>query len=220
MYAINTVLLENTGLTLEQTAQKGMEQFQYLPEYESYYHTHGDTNYFHSVQISAGERQGDTIRLYYPDRYAHYADYDWLCVTLESQEDGSYRFVSNLPAEKPTITTVYPKGDPVLTISLEDLKPLEPEPVTVTRRENDCAERGYGIGITTENGEEYSFPALPLHRRAMCTPPSSTMKPAGKEAGRNGDVGCFFTYPAGSDVKAADAGKLLPLRLYRRGGLL
>lgn len=200
VYAINTVLLENTGLTLEQTAQKGMEQFQYLPEYESYYHTHGDTNYFHSVQISAGERQGDTIRLYYPDRYAHYADYDWLCVTLESQEDGSYRFVSNLPAEKPTITTVYPKGDPVLTISLEDLKPLEPEPVTVTRRENDCAERGYGIGITTENGEEYSF------RPYRSTDGNVYAALIYDEAAGNGgmsewDVGCFFTYPAGSDVK-------------------
>lgn len=197
---INTVLLENTGLTLEQTAQKGMEQFQYLPEYESYYHSHGDTNYFHSVQITAGERQGETIRLYYPDRYAHYADYDWLCVTLESQEDGSYRFVSNLPAEKPAIATVYPEGDPVLTISLKDLKPLEPEPATVTHRENDCAERGYGIGITTENGEVYSF------RPYRSTDGNVYAALIYDEAAGNGgmsewDAGCFFTYPAGSDVK-------------------
>ena len=44
--AINQVLLENTGLTLEETGRIGMDYFQYLPEYDAYYHSHGDTNYF------------------------------------------------------------------------------------------------------------------------------------------------------------------------------
>ena len=39
--AINQVLLENTGLTLDETEQIGMESFQYLPEYNAYYHSHG-----------------------------------------------------------------------------------------------------------------------------------------------------------------------------------
>ena len=63
--AINQVLLENTGLTLEETGRIGMDYFQYLPEYDAYYHSHGDTNYFSGVNITAGERVGDTIRLYY-----------------------------------------------------------------------------------------------------------------------------------------------------------
>ena len=116
---MNTVLLENTGLTLDETKQIGLEFFQYLPEYDAYYHSHGDTNYFYGVNITSGERVGNTIRLYYPDTSARY-DSAWLCVTLEAQDDGSYWFVSNQPSEQPAIPTVYPEGDPVLTIPLTD----------------------------------------------------------------------------------------------------
>ena len=52
--AINQVLLENTGLTLEETGRIGMDYFQYLPEYDAYYHSHGDTNYFSGVNILPG----------------------------------------------------------------------------------------------------------------------------------------------------------------------
>ena len=197
--AIDTVLLENTGLTLDKTSKTGMEYFQYLPQYESYYHTHGDTNYFHSVRITAGERQDDTIRLYYPDNFARYPDYDWLCVTLAVQEDGSLWFVSNLPSEKPAIATVYPEGDPALTISLEDAVPCVPVPVTVTRRQDDCADRGYGIQITTQGGEEYSFRpyrSTDGHVYAAIIYDEA----AGRDGMAAWDAGCFFTYPTGSDV--------------------
>lgn len=197
--AIDTVLLENTGLTLDKTSKTGMEYFQYLPQYESYYHSHGDTNYFHSVRITAGERQGDTIRLYYPDDFARYPDYDWLCVTLAVQEDGSLWFVSNLPSEKPAIATVYPEGDPALTISLEDAVPCVPVPVTVTRRQDDCADRGYGIQITTQGGEEYSFRpyrSTDGHVYAAIIYDEA----AGRDGMAAWDAGCFFTYPTGSDV--------------------
>ena len=123
---MDAVLLENTGLTLAETAGIGLEHFQHLPEYDAYYHTHGDTNYFHSVQIAVGERTGDTLRLYYPDSFARYEDCDWLCVTLAAQSDGSYWFVSNQPSEKPAIPTVSPEEGPVLTISLTDLAPYTP----------------------------------------------------------------------------------------------
>lgn len=197
--AIDTVLLENTGLTLDKTSKTGMEHFQYLPQYESYYHTHGDTNYFHSVRITAGERQGDTIRLYYPDDFSRYPDYDWLCVTLAVQEDGSLWFVSNLPSEKPAIATVYPEGDPALTISLEDTAAVSPEPVTVTRRQDDCAERGYGILITTQGGEEYSFRP---YRSTDGNVYAAIIydEAAGRDGMAAWDVGCFFTYPEGSNV--------------------
>ena len=85
--AIDQVLLEYTGLTLDETAQIGMDYFQYLPGYGAYYHSHGDTNYWRDVFISAGERKGNTIRLYYWDNFARY-ECDWLCVTLEVQADG------------------------------------------------------------------------------------------------------------------------------------
>lgn len=196
---IDTVLLENTGLTLDETSKTGMEHFQYLPEYETYYHSHGDTNYFHSVRITAGERQGDTIRLYYPDNFSRYPDYDWLCVTLEVQEDGSLWFVSNLPSEKPAIATVYPEGDPALSISLEDAVPCVPVPVNVTRRQDDCAGRGYGILITTQGGEEYSFrPYLSTDGHVYAAVIYD--EAAGWDGMAAWDAGCFFTYPEGSDV--------------------
>ena len=93
---------------------------------------------------------GNTIRLYYPDTSARY-DSAWLCVTLEAQDDGSYWFVSNQPSEQPAIPTVYPEGDPVLTIPLTDLTPYEPEAVEVTRHTGDCAERGGGYGVDSED---------------------------------------------------------------------
>lgn len=196
---IDTVLLENTGLTLDETSKTGMEHFQYLPEYETYYHSHGDTNYFHSVRITAGERQGDTIRLYYPDNFSRYPDYDWLCVTLEVQEDGSLWFVSNLPSGKPAIATVYPEGDPALSISLEDAVPCVPVPVNVTRRQDDCADRGYGILITTQGGEEYSFrPYLSTDGHVYAAVIYD--EAAGRDGMAAWDAGGFFTYPEGSDV--------------------
>lgn len=197
--AIDTVLLENTGLTLDKTSKTGMEHFQYLPQYESYYHSHGDTNYFHSVRITAGERQGDTIRLYYPDDFSRYPDYDWLCVTLAVQEDGSLWFVSNRPAEKPAIATVYPEGDPTLTLSLEDAMPCVPVPVNVTRRQDDCAERGYGILITTQGGEEYSFRP---YRSTDGNVYAAVIydEAAGRDGMAAWDAGCFFTFPEDSNV--------------------
>ena len=190
---LDAVLLENTGLTLSQTAGIGLEQFQYLPEYDAYYHTHGDTNYLHNIYVAAGERTGNTLQLYYTQTGG------WSCVTLEEQSDGSYWFVSNQPAEKPAIPTVYPEGEPVLTISLADLTPNELEPVTVTHRQNDCAERGYGIRITTRGGEEHSFRPYRstdgnIYAARIL---SSAVDPDGMLVW---DVETFFTYPAGTDV--------------------
>ena len=143
--AINQVLLENTGLTLDETEQIGMESFQYLPEYNAYYHSHGDTNYWGDVFISAGEREGGTIRLYYWDNFARY-DCDWLCLTLEVQADGRCWFVSNQPSEKPSIPTAYPETEPVLAISLAEAEPLSMEPVALTERRDDCQQVYYTLG--------------------------------------------------------------------------
>ena len=190
---INQVLLENTGLTLEETGQTGLENFQYIPEYDAYYHSHGDTNYFHGVQITAGEREGTTVRLYYPDSSARY-DSDWLCVTLEAQGDGSYWFVSNQPSEKPAIPTAYPEGDPVLTIPLTDREPYEPTSIHVERRTDDCADRGSGIGVIAENGEDVSL------RTYLSTDGNLYAAIIYDEAAGTDlwDAGCFFTFPEGN----------------------
>lgn len=200
--AIDQVLLENTGLTLDETEGIGLEYFQYLPEYDAYYHSHGDTNYFINVQIAAGEREGDTIRLYY-DRAR--TDSGWACVTLEAQDDGSYWFVSNQPSERPAIPTVYPEGDPVLTIPLTDLTPYEPQAVEVTRHQDDCAERGTGYIMHTEDGDELSV------RTYLSTDGNLYAAVIYDEAAGNGrmavwDVGCFFTFPEHNTLSYNDAG--------------
>lgn len=191
---LDAVLLENTGLTLAETAGTGLEQFQYLPEYDAYYHTHGDTNYFVDVNVVAGERSGNIVRLYY-DRAR--TDSGWACVTLEQQSDGSFWFVSNQPAEKPIIPTVYPEGDPVLTIPLTDLEPYEPAPASVTHRSGDCAERGGGMLVNAEDGSQVSVHPY------LSTDGNMYLAVIYDAAVGNGqmitwDVGCFFTFPESS----------------------
>ncbi len=200
--AINQVLLENTGLTLEETGRIGMDYFQYLPEYDAYYHSHGDTNYFSGVNITAGERVGDTIRLYYDDTF--HVD-GWKCVTLEEQADGSYWFVSNQPSERPAIPTVYPEGEPVLTIPLTDLTPYEPETMEVIRHRNDCAERGPGYIMHTEDGDELSVRTY-LSTDGNLYAAVIYDEAAGRDGMRTWDVGCFFTFPEHNTLSYSDSG--------------
>lgn len=195
--AISSVLLENTGLTLDQINQIGLEDFTYLEQYDAYYHTHGDTNYFHGVNITAGEREGKVVRLYYPDSGRY--DCDWLCVTLEEQEDGSYWFISNLPSKKPAISTVLPAGDPVLTIPLTDLSPYEPEAMPVERHSSDCAQRGGGWRISAEDGSDVGIrPYLSTDGSLYAAIEYETA--AGRDGMSAWDVGCFFTFPEGNSI--------------------
>ncbi|WP_298030727.1 M56 family metallopeptidase [uncultured Dysosmobacter sp.] len=196
--SMDRVLLENTGLTLTETQQTGLEYFQYLPEYNAYYNTHGDTNYFYGVQITAGTRENNTIRLYYPDSSARY-DCDWLCVTLQEQEDGTYWFLSNQPSEKPAIPTVLPEGEPVLTIPLTDLAPYEPEAVAVERRSNDCAARGGGWSIDAEDGSSVSLrPYLSTDGNLYAA--ILFDEAAGRDGPSVWEAGCFFTFPEGNSI--------------------
>lgn len=191
---IDDILLTHTGLSLADTRQVGLANFMYLEQYNAYYHTHGDTNYMANVVISAGEREGGTIRLYYADGDARYPGCDWLCVTLAEQEDGNYWFVSNLPCEKPAISTVYPEGEPVLTIPLTGLAPYKPETVPVEQHTDDCAERGGGWSISAEDGSDVSV------RSYLSTDGNRYAAIIYDEAvGPDGmmiwDAGCFFTFP-------------------------
>ncbi|MEG1857652.1 MAG: hypothetical protein RR216_02855, partial [Pseudoflavonifractor sp.] len=178
-------LLQSTGLSLEETRKLGLEEFTYLPEQDAYFWAHGDTNYRGRVDITAGEREGDKIRLYYNDTYLGTG---WTCVTLQAVE-GGYYFVSNLPAEKPALPTVLPKGKPELTIALDGLAPYEIAPVTVTRHRDDCAERldAYALGdyifrtYRSTDGQAY---AAIIYDEA-----------AGPDGMAVWDAGCFFTLP-------------------------
>lgn len=186
--AMDVVLLANTGLTLDETAKIGLDNFARLSQSGAYYHTHGDTNYFHSVQITAGEHVGSTVRLYYPDSGTRYPGCDWLCVTLAEQADGSYWFVSNQPCEKPAIPTVHPDWAPALTIPLGDLKPCEPETVTVTRHTDDCAERGGGY-MTDNNISVRAYRSTDGNTYAAVVYDEAV----GRDGMLTWDVGCFLT---------------------------
>ena len=60
--AADDFLRENTGLGLDQIAGGFGSMWTYLPEYDSYYLAHGDTNYV-SVTVTGGTRRGNTIEL-------------------------------------------------------------------------------------------------------------------------------------------------------------
>lgn len=134
---MDALLFQYTELTVADTQGLGLEHFTYLPEYDAYYWSHGDSNYRNQITFSSGTREDDLIHLYYNDDYMGGG---WKCATLRAAEEGYY-FVSNLPSEKPAIPPVLPEDDPVLTIPLDGLPPYEPEPMVVTRHTDDCAQR-------------------------------------------------------------------------------
>ncbi|MFR6185565.1 MAG: hypothetical protein ACLUJG_08455 [Lawsonibacter sp.] len=66
---MDAVLLEHTGLTLEETNLVGLGDFTYLPEYDAYYHFHGDTNYT-VPSFESGSRHDSILYLNYGDHGA------------------------------------------------------------------------------------------------------------------------------------------------------
>ena len=132
---MDAILSENAGLTLAETNQVSLDRFEaYDPANSAYYWVTGDAGPGNEFVFSAGTREQDTVRLYYTAQFYSGSLYrGWACVTLEEQPDGGYRFVSNLACEQPAIPTVYPEGDPVLTIPLTDLAPYE-APAVKTQR--------------------------------------------------------------------------------------
>ena len=137
---MDAFLLENTGLTLAQTNQVDLDAFDYLPEYDAYYHTHGDTNY-RSVTFTSGQRRGDYIQLYWKDFY--YGGETNECVTLLDRGDGQYWFVSHLLLDGDVPSAfAYPDEEPWMTIPLSGLTPYQPQKTTLTRHSMDCDRRG------------------------------------------------------------------------------
>lgn len=92
--AMEAAFLENTGLTIAQTRQIGMdrEDYYYLEEYDAYYHSHCEFAYdCFTVRQGVRQEDGTVVLLYYRPRSEAGAEG---IVTLVPHEDG-YWFVSN-----------------------------------------------------------------------------------------------------------------------------
>lgn len=94
--AIDAVLLQYTGLTLDETNRVNLSGFAYLEDYDAYYLLHGDTLELTTVTITAG---------YWDDAGSIVLEYDLPSmgsirlpsgtVILTPTEDGQYFIVSN-----------------------------------------------------------------------------------------------------------------------------
>lgn len=93
--AMQSSFLENTGLSMEQTQQLGIDKLTYLEEYKAYYHKHGDTAYM-LWQMQEGVKLNDgSVVLLYTQKLGSVQTKQ--VVTLKPHGD-TYLFVSNLPA--------------------------------------------------------------------------------------------------------------------------
>jgi hypothetical protein len=92
---MDKMLTENMGIALADTNEIGVDNFICLPEYNAYYFFHGDTNYRRKINFSSGEREGDTVRLFYNDEF--FCDGNKV-LTLQKR-NGAYLFVANQRVE-------------------------------------------------------------------------------------------------------------------------
>lgn len=189
---MDAILLTYTGLTAADMDPQTLESFIYLPEYDAYYFFRPleEEPSWTTVQFSAGEREGDTVRLYCQD--FSFGGYSTRCVTLAEQPYGSWRFVSHLLSERPAIPTVYPAWEPVMTIPLTDLEPLAPTPLPVTRHSGDQTGENLLTGVYDDTYILYQSTDGHLYAAVENQIVSD-------ETGIvTWDVGCFFTFPEGT----------------------
>lgn len=192
--AMDAFLLENTGLTLAQTNKVDLDAFDYLPDYDAYYLTKGDTNY-RSVTFTSGEREGSYIRLYWKDFY--YGSETNECVTLLDRGEGQYWFVSHLLVDGDIPSAfAYPEEEPWLTIPLDGLRAYEPQKMALARHSDDCAQRGAGFIIDSDDGNDAH--SVRIYRSTDGNVYAAVMQ--AEAAGRNGmaewEADVFFTVPA------------------------
>lgn len=198
---MDALLTEYTGRTAADMAPETLESLVYLPEEDAYYSFYPleVKPSWSLVQFSAGEQENRLIRLYYQD--FSFGGYGTLCVTLEEQTDGEYWFVSHTFAENVAIPTVYPEGEPWLTIPLTDLAPYEPERPQVVRHTSDRTEESLLTEVYDDSYILYRSTDGNLYAAVENEIVSD-------ESGIvTWDVGCFFTFPAEtafSDVSVTD----------------
>lgn len=140
--AIDRFFCTYTGLHLEESEKKGLEKFQYSEQFNTYYHSYGDTNAA-PVRIRGGLRQDDTLYLFHNQTLTQ-DDASWMCLTLQEVpgDPVQYHFVSNVPyAGFPPITTLYPDMEPDTILSLEQAEPVNPVSVAVTHVSDDLKTR-------------------------------------------------------------------------------
>ena len=192
--AMDAVLRQYTGKGFQDMDTTTLEGFDH-PEEDYYTHSHGDTNAPSDIQVLTGEREEDTVTLYYTTAAAQQ---DWRRLTLREGRDGSYQFRSNLPCEKPAIAPRLPETEPVLKLSLADAQVVEPREMALTRRGNDCEERGGGCSIPGEDGEDYSIrPYRSTDGKlyvAVIRDEGMTSGPDGREFAA-WEADCFLTVP-------------------------
>nr|WP_325186043.1 M56 family metallopeptidase [uncultured Oscillibacter sp.] len=191
----DAALLEHTGLTLEETNRVDLDTFRYFPQYDAYYLFHGDTNAVPIPDFFAGEREGDTIRLYYEE--FRFGGYGVFCLTLEEREDGGWWFRSHTLSEMPAIPPVYPAGEPWMTVSLKDLEPYQPQAMEVERRGLEDIRSRWDIKVL--EGYEQTLPAYTetlAYKSAIIV--YQAVDGAIRAAVEDPDgLDCFFTFPEG-----------------------
>ncbi len=88
---MDAFLRKKLGIGLEETEKKGLEQFYYLEEYDSYYVVAGDTNYEQCAVVSGVWESEDVLRL----EYTRGSENGRWEVTLRWNGD-DYLFISNV----------------------------------------------------------------------------------------------------------------------------
>ena len=191
---VNAFLFDNIGLTMDGTEKIDWDQFKYIEQFDARYHVHSDTNY-RSVTFSYGERVGDYIQLYWKDFY--YGGLTTECVTLLDRGEGQYWFVSHLLVDGDIPSAfAYPEEEPWLTIPLDGLRAYEPQKMALARHSDDCAQRGAGFIIDSDDGNDAH--SVRIYRSTDGNVYAAVMQ--AEAAGRNGmaewEADVFFTVPA------------------------
>ena len=93
---MDAVLKRYTGLTLAETNQVHLDRFTYLPQYDAYYHFHGDTNYSSISEFTYGTRSGNMVWLWYQNTTAYPAEGVWVLSLEQTGEDWLIRANENL----------------------------------------------------------------------------------------------------------------------------
>lgn len=88
---INEVLQTYMGLTLDQTSQRGLEYWIYLPQYDAYYAFHGDTNSIRDIRFTSGFRLEDMVTLFYQNEHLG------LCAAVLREAGDRYQFYAHRP---------------------------------------------------------------------------------------------------------------------------
>lgn len=117
---IDDILLQNMGLTLEETNKVNFSYNTYEESIEAYVWGHGDTNYCGDLDFLCGTREENTVKLYHS---SDFSGSSWYCVTLDQVGEEEYHFISNQTCEPPQIPTPLPAGDPAAVIDLTGLTP-------------------------------------------------------------------------------------------------